>query len=66
MRFAMSANMFCCAAAKSVPVRPHICASACIYSNGVTSEPHHLPNGFAFVEPVKPEIDLFQLEPAAH
>ena len=38
---------------RGVPLRAHICASVCMYSNGVTSERHYLSNGLAFVQPVK-------------
>ena len=41
-------------------------APACMHSKGVTSERHYLANGFAFVQSVEADIDLFQLEPAAH
>src|SRR5262245_53988367 len=66
MRRDMLVNMLCWAAAKSFPLRAHICVSACMYSNGVTSECHHLSNGLAVMQPVKAEIDLLQLESAAH
>src|SRR4051794_36493770 len=58
--------MLCCAAAKSLPARPHISAIACMYSNGVTSEHHHLAHRLALVQPVEPDIDLVELQPAAH
>ena len=37
-----------------------------MYSNGVTSQCHHLSNSLTFAESVEPEIDFFQLQPAAH
>src|SRR5438067_531644 len=64
--FAKPEKKLCCKAANSLPPRPHNSASACMYSNGVTSEHHDLPYRFTLVQPVEAGVDLSERQTTAH
>src|SRR5580704_9599919 len=68
----MSRNSVCCAATKLLPPWPHSSAKACMYCTGSirslsrNSQHDHLADRLAFVQPVEADVDVGELEVAAH